>query len=540
MNLRSTIANGLWGATNLASYAQFSRAIRNPERAQTQRLKTYLEKGVGTSFGRDHHLDSCSNYAEFIRRVPVRGYDELHPWIEELKRGQTQVLTRDLVTRLVPTSGSSGGRKLIPFTAGLQQEFNAAIGPWLVDLWRRYPGIVGGPAYWSVTPIVHSTRDEDSTLPIGFEDDTAYLGGTRQRLAREVMAVPGVLRTIQNVETFRYVTLLCLLRHRDLRLISVWHPSFLTLLMDSLEKLWDSLVADVESGCCSVAAELNRDVLHWLHLQPQPRRALELRQANPRDPESLWPSLKIISCWGDAAAEVPARMLQSSFPNIAVQPKGLLATEACVTLPFGNGHPVAVRSHFFEFLDDAGEIHRAHELKQGAVYEVIVTTGGGLWRYRLGDRVLVTAFVANTPSLRFLGRGGKVSDLRGEKLTETFVTESLKKILRGNEATPRFLLLAPDEDERGSRYTLYVEGVISPKAVSELDATLRQNPHYAYCRDIGQLLPIRLFVISGHGYEHYARRELANGGRLGNLKPAILSRASGWSEVFEGTYVESP
>ena len=55
------------------------------------------------------------------------------------------------------------------------------------------------------------------------------------------------------------------------------------------------------------------------------------------------------------------------------------------------------------------------KLRKGNEYEVVVTTSGGLWRYRLGDRVLVDGFVQKTPSLRFLGRPGNVSDLFGEK-----------------------------------------------------------------------------------------------------------------------------
>ena len=168
----------------------------------------------------------------FAKRVPLMDYEDFEPWIERIRRGEANVLTREPVTRLVPTSGSTGARKLIPFTAGLQREFNAAIGPWLIDLLRQSPGIASGPAYWSVTPVMGNAEPEDSAVPIGFDADTAYLGGTRQRLANVVMAVPDELRFIKDMEVFRYVTLLCLLHQRELRLISVWHPSFLSLLLD--------------------------------------------------------------------------------------------------------------------------------------------------------------------------------------------------------------------------------------------------------------------------------------------------------------------
>ena len=107
-----------------------------------------------------------------------------------------------------------------------------------------------------------------SEIPIGFDADTAYLGGTRQRLASAVMAVPDALRLIKSVEIFRYVTLLCLLRQRELRLISVWHPSFLTLLLDALPASWDALLADIGNGSCKYASSVSPVVREALKLAP--------------------------------------------------------------------------------------------------------------------------------------------------------------------------------------------------------------------------------------------------------------------------------
>lgn len=397
MQLTATIANSLWSASNLPAYLRFRQALPDPQIVQRQKLRALLQDNAHTAFGKAHGFDAIHNYEEFARRVPLADYDALEPWIKKICRGEKNILTRDLVTHLIPTSGSTSARKLIPFTAGLQREFNAAIGPWLVDLARQQPGILGGPAYWSVTPALPETKREESAVPIGFEADTAYLGGARRRLANAVMAVPAGVQHAKSLKAFRYETLLHLLRCRELRLISVWHPSFLTLLLDSLPEQWDRLLAGL--GSC--------------------RRGEELRATNPLRPETLWPNLKIISCWGDGAAELALTDLQRRFPNVSVQPKGLLATEAFVTIPFDGKRPLAINSHFFEFIDEQGRVHLAHEVRANQTYEVIITTAGGLWRYRMGDTVQVTGFLGQTPSLRFLGRSGNVSDLFGEKLSES-------------------------------------------------------------------------------------------------------------------------
>ena len=102
---------------------------------------------------------------------------------------------------------------------------------------------------------------------------------------------------------------------------------------------------------------------------------------------------------------------------------------------------------------------RAHELRTGESYTVIVTTGGGLWRYRLGDLVEVDGFIGATRSLRFLGRGASVSDLCGEKLAETFATHAIAASCASCACTPHFALLAPEHDPAGRwSYTLFAEG----------------------------------------------------------------------------------
>ena len=535
MNWTALIANALWSAANAPAYLRFRRALPQQRVAQRGRLRRYLEANANTSFGKGHHFSEIQSYEGFTRRVPIRDYEELSPWIERIRQGDRNVLTRETVTQLVPTSGSTSARKLIPFTRGLQREFDAGIGPWLFDLFRQAPGVAGGPAYWAVTPALQNPEVEDSVVPIGFEADTAYLGGAKRRFVDAVMAVPAVVRHATSLNAFRHATLLSLLRCRELRLISVWHPSFLSLLLDALPACWEQLLDDVASGRCGCTDAFPDSLRPELKSRPMPKRSGELRRFGPFQPETLWPKLAFVSCWGGGAASLALDELRRRFPNTRFQPKGLLATEAFVTLPFGAYQPLAIKSHFFEFLDNNGRVHLADDLQEGNEYEVILTTAGGLWRYKLGDRVAVNGWAGRTPSLSFLGRGNNVSDRFGEKLSETFVAEVLNALFCNRP--PRFAMLAPDEDAAGCRYTLYVEGGPPLVCVESLERALRRNPHYAWCRDLGQLLPPRLFVIAGGGFERFVERQSAGGARIGDIKPAVLSRTSGWSEIFEGDYV---
>jgi hypothetical protein len=204
-----------------------------------------------------------------------------------------------------------------------------------------------------------------------------------------------------------------------------------------------------------------------------------------------------------------------------------------MTIPFAGRHPLAIRSHFFEFIDLRGQIHQASELCEGGLYEIVVTTAGGLWRYRMRDQIMVTGFVGKTPSLQFIGRTGNVSDLFGEKLSESFVTKAIQHTFASSVSKPAFALLAPDQNAAGWHYTLYVEGNVPRDAAETLDRTLCENPNYCHCRNLGQLRPVELFPVRHGGYESYVKRLTSEGKRLGDIKPVSLDCTSGWSKTFK-------
>lgn len=529
--MSASLANAIWCAASALPAAAFERALNDPARAQEAILLRFLRENADTAYGREHGLADIRTHEQFARRVPPRSYEELLPWIERIRRGEPRVLTAEPVDRLVPTGGSTAARKLIPYTASFQRELNRAIGPWIFDLHRRHPGALRGPAYWSVTPVAQdaATIDNDSIVPVGFDDDADYLGGWQRRVISAAMAVPSVVRTITSIDDWRFVTLLQLLRRRDLSLISVWHPSFLELLFKALEANWDRLVEDISSGGCRRLNRLAADVARVARFRPLPGRARELSRIGPTDFARLWPKLRVVSCWADAAASSAAASLARTLAGVALQGKGLLATEGVVSIPYAGRHPVAVRTHFLEFEDDAGGIRLADDLRHGATYQVLLTTAGGLCRYRLHDLVQVDGQMGRTPTIRFVGRAGAVSDRAGEKLTDSFVRQVLAELFCTRGEPPSFAMLAPDFDAAGCRYTLYVNSPAALEAAAPLDELLARNPQYAYCRKLGQLLPARIALVRGDAFVAYTDRLMSIGQRLGEIKPASLSLLDGWS-----------
>lgn len=539
---RCLLANSIWQMMSRPGARRFAHAVNHPRKVQERILHATIRRNAKTAFGAQHEFGSIRTVQDFCDRVPVRTYDAIEPWISRIAAGERGVLTREPVRRLIPTSGSSAARKLIPWTRSLQRQFNSAIGPWIDDLFDRDPEMKRGPAYWSISPAVpekqHTENSGSSAIPIGFDEDSAYLGGLLKPLVDATFAVPGTVRHIQDAEAFQYATVLYLLRARQLRLISIWHPSFFTILLVALRDHWDGLLADLARGGCSLPGAEDEPILRAIarECRPMPARAHELAGVDPSEVSTIWPHIRMISCWTDARAVDAASTLAQRVPNVVIQPKGLLATEAFVTVPYAGERPIAICSHFFEFLDEAGRSHGAHELEQGGTYSVIVTTGGGLYRYNLGDRVEVTGRIKATPTLRFLGRDDRCSDYRGEKLTDAFVQTVIDRLFH-HAPCPNFAMLAPDEREGEFGYTLYLEAHYVPlNAADRLDELLCENPHYAYSRRLGQIAPARLYRIETGANRDYLNALRHSGRQLGDIKPVALAARTGWGRVFRGTY----
>jgi hypothetical protein len=425
MPLRCAAANGLWLLSAAGDAHRF--------RANLHRVADVQRAMVG-------------DVAAFRARHPIRRWEE------------QELALNEPVERWEETSGSSGAKKRIPYTRTLRRQFDAAIAPWIVNLFTIEPRAFAGQAYWSISP--------------GAESDEAVLGPLQRRLVRAVQAVPSSVRL--TTENFRAETLRHLTRCRTLSLISVWHPSFLDLLIGDL------------------------------------------------DTEAAWPRLRVVSCWADANAAAPAAALAKKFPHARIQPKGLLSTEGFVTVPFDGAKVLAYRSHFFEFRS-GNDVRLAHEVEVGRRYEVIITTGGGLHRYATEDLVEVTAFCGQAPALQFVGRKDHVSDHFGEKLNEIFVRERLEIALR--DVPHSFAMLACD----GDAYVLYIDTEAAVD-VGPLERALRESHHYDLARRLGQLGPLRAQHVRNAAATYLRIRSATQ--TLGDIKIPALDREQGWCERF--------
>ena len=424
------------------------------------------------------HTDYLNRYGSprtpeaFRASVPVVSYEDLAPWLARIEQGDADVLFAGHPVAYERTGGSTGGAKLIPYSQPGLGDFQCALLPWLVSMVETYA--ITGKAYLSISPATRP-RQSIGNITVGLPDG-AYLGEGVANVLAEVSAVPFAVSQITDVDRWRAETLRHLVATRDLQLISVWSPTFLL--------------------------ELLKDF---------------------KAPAALWPELKLVSCWASGASQPFADALAALLPHAHLQPKGLLSTETVVTVPDRDDRPVLTQFGFFEF-EREGRLYLSGELAAGHAYEVVATTASGLYRYRTGDWVRYEGRSAEgRPVLEFVGRGSLVSDLVGEKLTEPFVGRCLDDIAG-------FCLLVPAVE--GDGYVLAAEAGACVN-LEGVERRLCDNPQYAHARRLGQLKALRLQTFDNL-FNRYARANVQQGVRLGDVKPTALRNERTWITRLNG------
>ena len=88
----------------------------NPVQTQQNVFKDIIRQAKKTKFGIDHHFDSINTFQDFSKKVPVRDYEALKPYIDRVVQGEENVLWKGKPLYFAKTSGTTSGAKYIPLT----------------------------------------------------------------------------------------------------------------------------------------------------------------------------------------------------------------------------------------------------------------------------------------------------------------------------------------------------------------------------------------------------------------------------------------
>ncbi|MHC4444297.1 MAG: GH3 auxin-responsive promoter family protein [Planctomycetota bacterium] len=513
-------------------YNRFVGSTRQAVSVQRKVLFKKLSRNADSSFGRDYHFDSIGSVKDFIRAVPILGYEDHLPYIERVKSGEISAMFGggQKVRMFALTSGTTQEPKYIPVTDHFLREYRRGWNAFGIKALLDHPeallrGIVQ----------VTSRMDESSTpagIPCGAI--TGLMAATQKRLVRKYYLTPRCIAEIDDA-TAKYYTIMRLAVAADVAFLITANPATQLKLARTADVHRDLLIRDIHDGTLNKDFALPQGVRDIL----TPRLAADRFAAGRLEkivsehgrllPKHYW-DLAFIANWTGGTMRLYLQEFGEYFGDVPVRDIGLLASEGRVSIPIDDGTAAGildVSSNFFEFvpkdrIDEASPpTFRCHEVDIGEEYYVLMTTSSGLYRYDLKDLVRVVGFAGGAPIIEFLNKGTHICSLSGEKLSERQVILAMEAVARRLGIKIVNFVLAPQWDSL-PYYSLHVEGG-SPERDSqlgdlagEMDTQLQAvNVEYASKRKSDRLGPVRLNILLA-GYLSQVDRARAERHRRGN------------------------
>ena len=475
---------GWWAARRRRA---LERAWARPAAVQEECLLGLVSAARDTEFGVGHGFDRIRSVAEYVERVPLRGYAEFQPLWERALWGERDVTWPGEVRHWVTTSGTTAGDKLIPMTReAMAAQWRAGRDALLLAVERvGAESLMGGPLLFLGGSTALRRVGER-----GLIGDLSGFGLRRLPPGFRARDAAGPARAIPDWDT-RIESIARQAAGQDLRLLAGM-PSWALVFFERVAR------ARQEAG------RPIRDMLH------------------------CWPNLRIYVHGGVSFppyAAVFTEWLGRPIERLEVYPaaEGWVAiqTEARdgLTLALDSGN-------FYEFVpvEDLGarrpRRHTVADVELGRPYAVALTTPGGLWSYLLGDTV---RFLARDPlRLRIIGRTRHHVDAFGENVIVEEVERALTTACRRTEAEVVEFTVAPRypsaEEPRGGHEWL-VEFRVPPREPEEfvriLDGTLAAiNTDYRTkrWRDVGMVAP-RVLALPPGTFQRWMREAGKDGER---------------------------
>lgn len=354
------------------------RERRDVERSQKETLRRLLYAGSKTEYGREKGLSATDSYTRFASRVEPQTYEPFRPWVGRMLAGERDILWPGVCRRFAQSSGTSGGKsKYIPLP---DASLNGC----------HYAG-----AAYSLASYLHAYPDSHV-----FGGKNFILGGS---YANELQGLPSGVKVGDLSASLidRINPLVNLFRVPDKRtaLLADWQVK-LPRLAEAAAKADVRSISGVPSWFLTVLKEV-----------------LEITGASTI--HDVWPGLEVFFHGGIAFGPYREQYLHITDPSRMRYWENYNASEGFFAVQEKPGSPamglLMNAEVFYEFLPlGSDRAVPAWEVIPGEVYELVITSSNGLWRYRLGDTVKVESLFPLT--ITIAGRTKCFINAFGEEL----------------------------------------------------------------------------------------------------------------------------
>lgn len=477
MGIRSVLSKPL--AAIVASQ-QRSWSMR-PGETQKKVFKSIISGAKNTVFGRDHNFKNIRSHADFVRRVPVRDYEGLSPYVNKILEGHKDVLWPGKPVYFAKTSGTTSGTKYIPITRdSVPNHINSARNAILSYIHETGNAkfIDGKLIFLSGSPVL----DQKAGI------HTGRLSGIVNH------HVPGYLRTNQM-------------------------PSYETNCIDD----WEEKLEKIIDETLEVPMSLISGIPPWVQMYFD--RIIE-RTGKPI--KDVFPDFSMFIYGGVNFEPYRAKLFDSigkSIDSIETYPasEGFIAYQDSQE---EEGLLLLLKSGiFFEFIPSDEYFNEnptrltIEEVELGVNYAVILNSNAGLWGYSIGDTV---KFVnANPYRLVVTGRIKHFISAFGEHVIGEEVEKAMKYVVEKFDGveTIEFTVAPQVTPEEGlPLHEWYVEFATPPEDMLqfelELDKKLQSLNSYYEDLIVGKILrPLKVISLKRDAFREYMKSKGKLGGQ---------------------------
>lgn len=319
-------------------------------------FKDLIKTGRNTEFGKDHGFDTINNYEDFVKKVPIRDYEQFKPYIEKVKQGRHNILWKGLPIYFAKTSGTTSGVKYIPISKDSISNH--------IDTARN-----------ALLCYMAETGNTDFA-----GGKLIFLSGSPE-LDRMGGVPTGRLSGIVNHHVPKY------LRSNQL-------PSYETNCIDEWETKLDKIVEETINQNMTLIS----GIPPWMQMYFD-----RLVEKSGKKVGELFPNFSVMVQGGVNFEPYKAKLYESIGRNVDTV-ELFPASEGFFAFQDSQKEPGLLLNTnsgiFFEFVP-AGEIFNENptrlslrDVKVGENYALLVSTNAGLWAYNIGDTV---KFVSTNP-----------------------------------------------------------------------------------------------------------------------------------------------
>jgi hypothetical protein len=537
---------------------ELKKASKNGKKSSTDTLRHILSESQDTVYGKEHRFEEILKaqtpedlFSLYQKNVPINDYEDLRPYVERHKKGETDILFPGKPMMYATTSGTTKEPKWIPVSKPYYQEVYKKMNQlWFYSLIMNKPKVFYGPCVSIVGKAIEGAAP----------DGTVYgsISGVMQRDIPSFMqglhTAPADVFHIPDYKA-RYYAIMRIGIERDASLIITANPSSLVEMQTNANEFFDDYCDDIEHGTLSNKFPIPDNIRAVLLaiIKPNPARAAELRQLKERYgtvlPKHYWPRMQVVNVWFCGNTKVYFEKIKDSFPPNCVFHEFSYVSSECkagVVLKSNTQDTVAFFFLiYFEFIHESDienpnpTIYQSYEVKKGERYCMLVTTCSGLYRYNMNDLLEITGFYNQFPTLKFIQKINGTISLTGEKLHERQFIEAVHDTEKKTGKMTRFFVGFASTEK--SNYKFYYEfadqSVTTADAEQftvQLDKCLTEyNPEYREKRASNRVKAPDSALLGNDSFERFKAACIDKGYRDGQFKLNLLMQDEARHAMFK-------